>query len=349
MNLLEPVPSLTRWGLSPDADLVYRSLAAIGPGTVGSLSAGLGITRHRVSMAIDELHVTGAVRGPHVPESPPAARRWQAMPVADVVAALRQRRLRTVDLRYQAGFHHALLQGSVLPTPTPPPAHGRVLLTSGEIRARIATLVAAERHEHLAVNPEPSFAEEDMAEALPLDRALVARGIRLRTCGVPPLDADRSSAVAHQLASIGADYRERTDVPVKLMVFDRRIALLPVDPFDPSAGALEIDHPVIVAGLVALFEQLWGAGRDPRRGGVPPIVLSPRERSIVALLATGLTDAGVATRLNISRRTIAYTLRALMDRIGAENRFQLGLILGSMHLLTPPGRPAGAADHGGNQ
>lgn len=346
--MLDPVPSLTRWGLSPDADLVYRSLATIGPGTVGSLSVSLGITRHRVSMAIDELHVTGAVRGPGTSESSPATERWQARPVAAVLAELRRRRLRTVDLRYQAGFHHALMQGSGLSTPVPPPAaHGRILVERDEIRARIAMLAGAERHEHLAVNPEPSFSADTVAEAAPLDRAILARGITMRTCGVPPLDGDRSSAPAHQLAGLGGDYRERPDVPVKLMVFDRRIALLPVDPFDLSAGALEIDHAIIVAGLVALFEQLWTAASDPRRGGVPPVVLSDREREIVTLLATGLTDTAVATRLKISRRTIAYTLRALMDRIGVENRFQLGLTLGSMHLLTPPGRPAGNDAHGG--
>lgn len=346
--MLDPVPSLTRWGVSPDADLVYRSLAMIGPGTVGSLSASLGITRHRVSMAIDELHVTGAVRGPGGPEPVPGAQRWQAVDVGEVVAALRQRRLRTVDLRYQAGFHHALMQGSGLVTPVPAPrAHGLVLRDVTEIRSRIATLVEAERHEHLAVNPEPSFTEDTLAEAAPLDRLLVARGVYRRSCGVPPPDGDRSSAPAHHLADIGGDYRERPDVPIKLMVFDRRVALLPVDPFDPAAGALEIDHAIIVAGLVALFEKLWSGGSDPRRGGVPPIVLSDREREIVTLLATGLTDAAVATRLKISRRTIAYTLRALMDRIGVENRFQLGLTLGSMHLLTPTGRPAGDGDHGG--
>ncbi|WP_155368986.1 helix-turn-helix domain-containing protein [Catellatospora vulcania] len=56
--------------------------------------------------------------------------------------------------------------------------------------------------------------------------------------------------------------------------------------------------------------------------------LTPRERSIVALLAAGHTDAAIAAQLDISVRTIAYTLSALMDRYAVTNRFQLGLRLG---------------------
>lgn len=62
---------------------------------------------------------------------------------------------------------------------------------------------------------------------------------------------------------------------------------------------------------------------------MPSVELTARERSIVELLAEGHTDAFVAERLGISPRTIAYTMRSLMDRLGVENRFQLGLILGA--------------------
>lgn len=68
---------------------------------------------------------------------------------------------------------------------------------------------------------------------------------------------------------------------------------------------------------------------------MPPVELTPRERSIVALLAEGHTDAYVAERLGISPRTIAYTMRSLMDRLGVENRFQLGLILGATEEAGP--------------
>ena len=58
------------------------------------------------------------------------------------------------------------------------------------------------------------------------------------------------------------------------------------------------------------------------------MVLTARERALVELLAAGHTDASAARRLGCSPRTVSYTLRALMDRLGVENRFQLGLALG---------------------
>jgi DNA-binding NarL/FixJ family response regulator len=67
--------------------------------------------------------------------------------------------------------------------------------------------------------------------------------------------------------------------------------------------------------------------------------LTPREQAIVSLLAAGHTDASTAHQLGISSRTIAYTLRALMDRYGVQNRFQLGLMIGRTRASrsTPPG------------
>jgi DNA-binding NarL/FixJ family response regulator len=57
------------------------------------------------------------------------------------------------------------------------------------------------------------------------------------------------------------------------------------------------------------------------------MALTPRERDIIELLAAGHTDASVPERLGLSTRTIAYTLRGLMDRLEVQSRFQLGLAL----------------------
>lgn len=56
--------------------------------------------------------------------------------------------------------------------------------------------------------------------------------------------------------------------------------------------------------------------------------LTDRERAIIALLGTGDTDAAVAVTLGLSVRTIAYTVKELMERHGVRSRFQLGLVLG---------------------
>jgi LuxR family transcriptional regulator of spore coat protein len=70
--------------------------------------------------------------------------------------------------------------------------------------------------------------------------------------------------------------------------------------------------------------------------GLPKITLSDRERALIALLAEGHTDVSAAEQLKISARSVTNILRSLMDRLGVENRFQLGLALGILRKATVP-------------
>jgi DNA-binding CsgD family transcriptional regulator len=77
-------------------------------------------------------------------------------------------------------------------------------------------------------------------------------------------------------------------------------------------------------------------------------VLTTRENAIIALLAAGRSEEFTATELGISRRTVIYALRGLMDRIGVDNRFQLALILGAhgtapLSPVLPHERPDGGS------
>ncbi len=70
--------------------------------------------------------------------------------------------------------------------------------------------------------------------------------------------------------------------------------------------------------------------------GLPKITLSERERELIALLAQGHTDVAAAEQLDISARSVTNILRNLMDRLGVENRFQLGLALGFLRKAHVP-------------
>ncbi|MGI5239076.1 LuxR C-terminal-related transcriptional regulator [Dactylosporangium sp. CA-139066] len=71
----------------------------------------------------------------------------------------------------------------------------------------------------------------------------------------------------------------------------------------------------------------------------PALALDGRESALLSLLLAGHTDASAARRLQISPRTVTNILRALMDRAGVNNRFQLGVVLGRSVSL-PSGSPA---------
>jgi DNA-binding CsgD family transcriptional regulator len=322
------IPSLVRWGLTPDADLVYRTLASFGPRSLAAIARELGMAQRRVMVALDELVSEQAVRPlGHRAESA----LWRAGAPEHVVHGLRRRRLRMVDPWAQAKRHIATVTGLKLPPRYDQPDARQIRLLHGpeRIQSRILELGRILRHEHLAVSPERSVDEATVAAASPHERAALGRGVRLHVLSVPPADGDASSAHGDELHRLGMRYRLSEELPLKLMAFDRKVALLPIDPLDARLGAVEISDLTIVKRLVALFLREWDRARDPRVGGVPAVTLTERERALIDLLAAGLADPAAARRLGVSARTVGYTLRGLMDRLGVENRFQLGLALGA--------------------
>lgn len=323
-----PVASVTGRRASPDADLVYRRLTALGPATSGELSRELGMLRRRVDQALDRLAALGFAtprrfageRGVFwLPRSttetahPTGERRRETPvsgtePVPEVVA-------------------HADGLGEGL----------RHLRTRASSRARLAELVAVARHEHLAMNPEPRFDAEAARPAVAMDRALLDRGVSMRVLGVQSSTTDPMSPYGRAPTEPRPAYREMPAVPMKLFVIDRKVALFPVAPTDVSRGYLEVTQPPVVSALVALFERHWAVGHVAPVH--PRFELSAREHALTALLARGHTDASAARELRISTRTVTTVVRSLMDRLGAENRFQLGLALGLRRLVEPPELP----------
>ncbi|MBX6357541.1 MAG: LuxR family transcriptional regulator [Micromonosporaceae bacterium] len=315
-----PVPSLVPRGCTPDADLVYRTLITFGPATGGELGRELGLPARRITAALDELASFGAV------SRRPARSRmvvaWMAAPVADVLAALRGRRL-AVTPRTAMDL---LVRG----------AGARHLPSRALTRARLAELNAAARHEHMAMHPEPAFDAEALRSAKRMDRMLLRRGVRMRALGVGPAGTDQQTSYGRRPTEPMLEYRSGSSMPMKLIIVDRRVALFPVEPDDLERGYLEVSQPPVVATLVNLFEQHWAAARDPREWMVPQTALSPRERALITLLAQGHTDASAARRMHIGTRSVTTILRGLMDRFGVENRFQLGLVLGALRAAQIP-------------
>ena len=98
----------------------------------------------------------------------------------------------------------------------------------------------------------------------------------------------------------------------------------------------------VAAGLVALPADLAAEVMRPharpvsdRRGQTTASVgLSPRETEILALLAEGMPNKIVATRLRISEHTVKTHVASILEKLGAETRAEavaigarLGLIL----------------------
>jgi DNA-binding CsgD family transcriptional regulator len=110
--------------------------------------------------------------------------------------------------------------------------------------------------------------------------------------------------------------RAVAQVPLDLVVVDRRIAVLPLG----ADGAVVVAAPDAVAALHDLFEATW------ERGVGPGSAITPEEREILVLVASGLKDEVVARRLGLSLRTLRRRIARVMDVLGADTRFQAGVL-----------------------
>jgi DNA-binding CsgD family transcriptional regulator len=335
------VVPLTRLGLSADADLVYRTLTGFGAQSVGRLSSSLGLTAFRIRTALDELTSLGAAIPATVDRRRAGeARTWTAAPPDSVVSTLRTRQEQAARARFH--LNRKLLSIAEISHLVGAPDLARLdavrLLPGPQVHRRFVELGARTRHEMWSVQPEPTFSAAVVAKATEVDRSTADRGVAIRTLGVPAGVGDASDDYTTEMTDLDTQYRELPSQPVKMLIFDRTTALLPLVPGDPSRGALELTADSAVDGLVGLFHRQWERSRPPDQGATRRMKLTPRERAVIRLLAAGHTDATTSEALGLSARTIAYTLRSLMDRYGAQNRFQLGLMLGAYANddVTPP-------------
>lgn len=322
------IPQLTPWGLSADADLLYRALTGFGPASTHALGRQLGLPQRRTVSGLEELAAIGAIQA--APARSSSGIRWRAAPPARVLDMLRSRPRRSAALT-RHGMGAALTGGAML-------GQGiRHLPTRQAARERLSKLVELASSEHLAMNPEPSFDPQAARAGVSMDRALLRRGVRMNVLGVQPVDVDPLAAYGRAPGEASPCYRQADSVPMKLIVVDRKVALFPVSPSDYASGYLEVAQPSVVEALVSLFLTNWNRAQAQTRR-MPSIVLSERERELVLLLAAGHTDATAAAELRVSPRTVSGMLRQMMDRLGVENRFQLGLVLGSSAGVHPVGK-----------
>ena len=130
------------------------------------------------------------------------------------------------------------------------------------------------------------------------------------------LEASSSSARAVALIAIAQDPRATWTAAA------RRRGLRAVLRGDVSAEALRTTVAAVAQGLLVLDPEIGEAARgaaaraaDGDRGA-----LTSRERQILELLAEGLGNRAVASRLGISRFTVKFHVAAILAKLGAASR-----------------------------
>lgn len=193
------------------------------------------------------------------------------------------------------------------------------------------------REELLTAQPAGRRPEKVLKEALQRDLHTLGRGVMMRT--LYQHAARRSPATREYVAQIngsGAEVRTLDEFFKRLIVIDRRLAVIPGEGGDDTA--LMIQDRALIAYLVDIFERSWERALPftDNASQTHRDIAADTRRMTIRMLVEGHSDPASAKRLGISTRTYAAYIASLKDEYGVQTRFQLGHAMGRKEAIEIP-------------
>ncbi|MBA9003149.1 helix-turn-helix transcriptional regulator [Thermomonospora cellulosilytica] len=315
-------------GISAEVEQVYRHLLRHPDQDPAAVAAELAMPLEAVRAAVARLAELAllTVDGSGVHLTDPAVGLERL--IGDRLEELHEEVRRTLAARAAIGsFHRDFRQGAnARPVPDIERVDGLA-----RVRQRIDDLAFYASRETLCLQPGGPMAAGAIEAARGPDMRSLRRGITLRSVfHARVLNDQEVCDYLHDLSAMGSQIRITEDRINRLLVYDRAVAVVPVDPARAWRGALLVREPGLVAQMVAHFYTTWDAARDlkeylaAREGGGPQI--SEHDRAVLRALASHDKDEAAARQLNISVRTFRRHVADLMGRLGAANRFHAALL-----------------------
>ncbi|HEY8683387.1 MAG TPA: helix-turn-helix domain-containing protein [Rhodanobacter sp.] len=129
----------------------------------------------------------------------------------------------------------------------------------------------------------------------------------------------------------GEEARVSPTLPVKMLIVDRRVGLIPLNVEDQGGPVMLVRSSTLLDSLYALFELTWERATPivftqsgELKTGTPASRLSEATAQVIPLLAAGLNDKAIAYEAGISATTLNRRVAELMKSFGTRTRFQLG-------------------------
>ncbi|MFI6697312.1 LuxR C-terminal-related transcriptional regulator [Streptomyces sp. NPDC050433] len=184
------------------------------------------------------------------------------------------------------------------------------------------------QHEEATMHPG-TLQREIPERVLERDLRQLDKGVRIRAIfNQRFVSVPDQAEYFRRKARQGAEIRMSPVVPMNMVIADHHFALIPLDPENPTLGAILARGPALVRSYLALYEYCWhtatpyGEMVGPEPGGDG---LTEQQRAAIRMLASGMKDEKIARSLGVSLRTVSRMLSELMADLGASSRFEAGV------------------------
>ncbi|MGH9138062.1 MAG: helix-turn-helix domain-containing protein [Acidimicrobiales bacterium] len=310
-------------GLTDAEELAYEQLVDRPSASLAELAEAMDLPTRKLQPVVDELVRRGLVA--RVAGRPA---RYIVSPPEPAVEALARG---AEEALARARVHAALLARRARAAESSSPADLVEVVEGAEaIETRVAQLQLGAKSEVRFFDLPPYLSDGEN----PVEEARLADGVTYRVVyDRALLDDPRHVDRITRCVNLGERARTLAGLPLKLMIIDHDVAVLPLGRF-PEAVAL-IRPSVLLDSMVAMFETLWNRS-VPLRAGFDPADVGDVDRDviqIVGLLASGMKDETIARQLGVNVRTVRRRIRAALDALGVETRFQAGARAAELGLL----------------
>lgn len=208
----------------------------------------------------------------------------------------------------------------------PAEVYGHERADRDRLRASVGDLARRARSEVLELHPPADWDPAVLESTRAHDAAQLQRGARIRVLHVQSSLLDPHVRGHLRLrAELGVEVRFTPVVATRVLVFDRRVAVLEGSGADVRAVIVRGEH--VAAPMAALHDHLWTGASSvtdvPR--SAQDARLGEQQRAVLRMLAEGAKDDAIARALGVSTRTVTRVVAELVTALDAGSRFQAGV------------------------